>query len=76
MLLQIWADEDRDPPWTGELELRDAETGAALKLDFDEDARERYTRRIRRVLPIHSKRWRCAAAAATRPSRPRNRSKT
>ena len=44
MLLQIWADEDRTPPWVGELELRDAETGAALKLDFDEAARERYTR--------------------------------
>ena len=44
MLLQIWADEDRTPPWTGELELRDAETGAALKLDFDDDARDRYTR--------------------------------
>jgi hypothetical protein len=43
MLLQIWADEDRTPPWVGELELRDAETGAALKLDFDEDARRRYT---------------------------------
>jgi uncharacterized protein (DUF58 family) len=42
MLLQIWADEDRTPPWVGELELRDAETGAALKLDFDEDARKRY----------------------------------
>jgi hypothetical protein len=26
------------------LELRDAETGAALKLDFDDAARERYTR--------------------------------
>jgi len=44
MLLQVWADEDRTPPWTGELELRDAETGAALKLDFDDAARERYTR--------------------------------
>ena len=42
MLLQIWADEDRTPPWTGELELRDAESGAALKLDFDEEARRRY----------------------------------
>ena len=29
MLLQIWSEEDRTPPWTGELELRDAETGAA-----------------------------------------------
>jgi uncharacterized protein (DUF58 family) len=42
MLLQVWNDEDRTPPWVGELELRDAETGAALKLDFDEDARKRY----------------------------------
>jgi uncharacterized protein (DUF58 family) len=42
MLLQVWADEDRTPPWVGELELRDAETGEALKLDFDEDARKRY----------------------------------
>jgi uncharacterized protein (DUF58 family) len=44
MLLQIWAEEDRTPPWTGELDLRDAETGAALKLDFDPAARARYTR--------------------------------
>jgi len=44
MLLQIWADEDRTPPWDGELELSDAETGASLKLDFDAAARERYTR--------------------------------
>jgi uncharacterized protein (DUF58 family) len=43
MLLQVWADEDRTPPWNGELDLRDAETGAALKLDFDEGARRRYT---------------------------------
>jgi uncharacterized protein (DUF58 family) len=43
MLLQVWADEDRVPPWTGELELRDAETGAGMKLDFDDDARRRYT---------------------------------
>jgi uncharacterized protein (DUF58 family) len=44
MLLQIWADEDRTPPWVGELDLRDAETGSAMKLDIDEVARERYTR--------------------------------
>ena len=44
LLLQLWTDEDRTPPWTGELDLRDAETGAALKLDFDEAARQRYTR--------------------------------
>ena len=44
MLLQVWSEEDRVPPWVGELELRDAETGAALKLDFDEEACKRYTR--------------------------------
>ena len=43
MLLQLWTDEDRTPPWSGELELQDAETGAALKLDFDDEARRRYT---------------------------------
>jgi uncharacterized protein (DUF58 family) len=43
MLLQVWAEEDRTPPWSGELELHDAETGAILKLDFDDAARQRYT---------------------------------
>lgn len=43
MLLHLWAEEDRTPPWLGELDLRDAETGAALKVDFDEEARRRYT---------------------------------
>jgi len=44
MLLHIWSEEDRVPPWRGELDLRDAETGAALRLDFDDTARQRYTR--------------------------------
>jgi len=43
MLLQIYSPEDRVPPWTGELELRDAETAVSMKLDFDEQARIRYT---------------------------------
>jgi uncharacterized protein (DUF58 family) len=43
MLLQVWAPQDRTPPWLGELELRDAETGERLKLDFDQAARTRYT---------------------------------
>ena len=65
MLLQIWADEDRTPPWAGELELRDAETGAALKLDFDEDARERYTRAFDEYCSTHPD----AGAAQRRPVR-------
>jgi uncharacterized protein (DUF58 family) len=44
MLVQLWAEADRTPPWTGELDLEDAETGARLKLDFDDEARKRYTR--------------------------------
>ncbi|HUD99056.1 MAG TPA: hypothetical protein VMR62_05740, partial [Bryobacteraceae bacterium] len=43
MLLQIWSEEDRTPPWDGELDLEDAETGAHLKVQFDETARARYT---------------------------------
>jgi uncharacterized protein (DUF58 family) len=44
MLLQLWTDEDRTPPWSGELEIHDAETGAELQLNFDDVARARYTR--------------------------------
>jgi len=43
MLVHVWAEEDRNPPWDGELELHDAETGARLEIEFDEEARSRYT---------------------------------
>ncbi len=43
ILLQVWADEDREPPWEGELELEDAETGQHVELAFDAEARARYT---------------------------------
>ncbi len=43
MLVQLWSEEDRTPPWDGELALSDIETGAELELDFDSEARERYT---------------------------------
>ena len=42
-LAHLWADEDRTPPWDGELELADAETGERLQLEFDAEARARYT---------------------------------
>jgi hypothetical protein len=32
LLIQLWADEDRDPPWEGELDLVDAETGGPAAL--------------------------------------------
>jgi uncharacterized protein (DUF58 family) len=43
ILLQVWAEEDREPPWNGELELEDAETGQKMELAFDAEAREQYT---------------------------------
>jgi uncharacterized protein (DUF58 family) len=43
-LIQLWTDADRTPPWTGELELEDGETGQMMKLQFDDEARERYTK--------------------------------
>ena len=43
-LIQIWRDEDRTPPWTGELDLVDAESGATLRMEFDDLARAEYTR--------------------------------
>lgn len=44
LLVQVWSDEDRKPPWLGELDLVDAETEARLQLQFDEAARQSYTR--------------------------------
>ncbi len=43
LLVHLWSPEDRDPPWSGELELLDAESGQSLQLSFDNDARSRYT---------------------------------
>ena len=43
ILLQIWADQDRTPPWDGELLLEDAETGQVVEMAFDRIAREQYT---------------------------------
>jgi uncharacterized protein (DUF58 family) len=43
MLLHVWSDEDREPPWDGELEIEDAETSERVELAFDAEARARYT---------------------------------
>lgn len=43
LLVQVWAEEDRTPPWEGELDLEDAESGARLDLSFDAAARQQYT---------------------------------
>jgi uncharacterized protein (DUF58 family) len=43
ILVHVWAAEDREPPWEGELELEDAETGEHVELSFDSEARAMYT---------------------------------
>jgi uncharacterized protein (DUF58 family) len=43
LLIHLWAEEDRTPPWDGDLELIDAETGANLEIAFGPDARTAYT---------------------------------
>ena len=43
MLIQVWSDEDRTPPWTGECDLTEAESGAKLHIHVDAEARARYT---------------------------------
>ncbi len=42
-LIQLWNPEDREPPWDGELDLVDAETGAHVELAVDANARRQYT---------------------------------
>jgi uncharacterized protein (DUF58 family) len=43
MLVQLWADEDRTPPWSGEVDLVDAESGGHLRIQVDPEARRKYT---------------------------------
>jgi uncharacterized protein (DUF58 family) len=43
ILIQLFDPSDREPPWEGELELEDAETGQHVELAFDADARANYT---------------------------------
>ncbi len=43
MLVQLWADEDRLPPWNGEVDLTDAESGGRLHIQVDDEARRKYT---------------------------------
>jgi len=42
ILIHVWADEDREPPWDGELDLEDAESGTRVQLAFDDSARAQY----------------------------------
>ena len=42
LLVHVWSPEDREPPWSGQLDLVDAESGQTLQLEFDDDALKRY----------------------------------
>ena len=44
LLIHVWAQSDRVPPWEGELDLIDIETGGQLEITFDARSREQYTR--------------------------------
>jgi uncharacterized protein (DUF58 family) len=41
-LVQLWAPDDREPGWDGELELLDAETGSKMEIALDKAAIGRY----------------------------------
>lgn len=43
LLIHVWAPEDRTPPWEGELDLVDAETGQQMQISFEQEARNAYT---------------------------------
>lgn len=43
MLVQLWSEEDRVPPWNGEVDLTDAESGGRLRIQVDQEARRKYT---------------------------------
>lgn len=43
LLIHLWAEEDRAPPWDGELQLVDAETGNQMEVVFDAETRQTYT---------------------------------
>jgi uncharacterized protein (DUF58 family) len=42
-LVHLWADEDRVPPWEGQVDLHDAESGEKLEITFDASSRQAYT---------------------------------
>ncbi|HYO83217.1 MAG TPA: DUF58 domain-containing protein [Bryobacteraceae bacterium] len=51
-LIQVWAQEDREPQWEGELDLEDVETGTRFELAADRSVLEKY----RAEFDAHSRR--------------------
>jgi uncharacterized protein (DUF58 family) len=64
--VQILAPEDLDPPWDGDLELLDAETGATVDVTFDDRAREAYARHLESLVAALREAARRAGASYVR----------
>ncbi|GAC1351250.1 MAG: DUF58 domain-containing protein [Polyangiales bacterium] len=62
-LVQILSPQDIDPPWDGDLELFDVETGDAVDVTFDLRAREAYAQRLEGL--VNGLREGCRRAKAT-----------
>jgi len=43
LLVHLWSEEDRTPPWEGQLEITDAESGRRIEMTFDQESRDQYT---------------------------------
>lgn len=65
-LVQILSPEDIDPPWDGDLELVDAESGGVVDVTFDARAREAYARRLESLVAALREGCRRAKAAYAR----------
>jgi len=65
-VVQILSPEDLDPPWDGDLELVDAESGGTVDVTFDARAREAYARRLEALVTSLREGCRRAKAAYAR----------
>ena len=44
LLIHLWAEEDRNPPWLGDLEVEDLETGRVMRITVNEGTQAAYER--------------------------------
>lgn len=65
-VVQILSPEDIDPPWDGDLELVDAESGGTVDITFDARAREAYAKRLEALVAALREGCRRAKAAYAR----------
>ncbi len=65
-MVQILSPEDIDPPWDGDLQLVDAESGGMVDVTFDARAREAYARRLEALVGALREGCRRAKAAYAR----------